>query len=262
LSKRLPAYSLIRRQPHYRHEAFLSGLAAAGYEVRPGAPWWPAGPGHVLVIWNRYGDVERIADRFEKEGGTVLVAENGYLGKSGISPRDQAHAGVTGDTYYALSRHAHNGRGQWPEGGPGRWDALGITLQPVRSDGDYVLICPNRSFGMAGGIMPEQWADRIAAELKNERVRIRHHPGNHRSPVPLEHDLAGAKRVVIWSSSVGIQALLLGVEVDCRAPWWICKAAANSVEDARLPALQRMAWAQWTVDEIASGEPFRRLLEQ
>jgi hypothetical protein len=262
LSKRLPAYSLIRKQPQYRHDAFLAGLAAAGYETRQGAPWWPAGPGHVLVIWNRYGDIERIADRFEKEGGTVLVAENGYISTAGLSARDQAHAGVNGGTFYAISRHAHNGRGCWPDGGPGRWEALGIALQPMRHAGDYVLICPNRSFGMAGGIMPHNWADLVASEFKGEQVRIRHHPGNHRSEVPLEQDLAGAKKVVIWSSSVGIHALIQGIPVDCRAPWWICKQAANREDDARLQALQRMAWAQWTVDEIASGEPFRRLLEQ
>jgi hypothetical protein len=55
-------------------------------------------------------------------------------------------------------------------------------------------------------------------------------------------------------------------------PWWVCAAGARRYlgpgslltpamsNELRAMALERMAWAQWTVDEIASGEPFRRLL--
>jgi hypothetical protein len=31
--------------------------------------------------------------------------------------------------------------------------------------------------------------------------------------------------------------------------------------EARLRALQRLAWAQWTIEELRGGEPFRRLLK-
>jgi hypothetical protein len=56
-------------------------------------------------------------------------------------------------------------------------------------------------------------------------------------------------------------------------PWWVCAVGARRYECAgslltpirndaqRAAALERMAWAQWTCDEIASGEPFVRLLE-
>lgn len=269
----LRAFCLLRKQPHYRHDAFVAGLTAAGYKVLCDQPWWPVGPSDVLLIWNRYDVTDRIADKFEAQGGTVLVAENGYLGAAGGVPKTEVAAGVQDAHYYAIARHAHNGRGTWHQGSEDRWAKLGIELAPMKTDGRYTLVAPNRSFGMAGGIMPPDWADRVAALLraKGEPVRVRHHPGNLRSDVSLFDDLVGARRVVIWSSSVGVHALVRGIPVECHAPWWIGKGAATApgeprlsaapFEDKRLHALQRLAWAQWTVEEIAAGAPFRHLLQ-
>lgn len=242
--KPLRAWSLIRTQPHYRHEAFLEGLSAEGFVVCAGMPEAPR-PGEVLVIWNRYGELERVADKFEASGGIVLVAENGYLGM------DRKNRQL-----YALAIHAHNGRGRWFPGGPERFASLGIALQPERRDGEYVLVAPNRSFGMRGGVMAPDWAENVAAQLRREghAVRVRPHPGNLLSKRPLTEDLAGAARVVIWSSSVGVAALVAGIPVECHAPWWICKGKP------RQQALDDLAWAQWHVEEIARGDPFRHLL--
>lgn len=244
---RSTAYNLIRQQPHYRREAFTAGLMAVGFHVVVGS-CGPAKPGDVLVIWNRYGHLEQQADRFEAQGGTVLVAENAYLG----ADRDNRQI-------YALARHAHNGRGQWFPGGPERFQQLGIDLQPMRAGGDYALIAPNRSFGMQGGVMPAEWADRLARQLRDrgESIRIRLHPGNGPALVPLEQDLAGASRVEIWSSSVGVAALVAGIPVVSHAPWWICKGWEQRGREA---VLNDLAWAQWTVEDIADGTAFRHLL--
>lgn len=257
------AWSLIRREPHYRHDAFLSGLAAAGYEVNDAAPGFPVKPGDVLVIWNRYYDREQLADRFEAEGGTVLVAENGYL-----------RGRHDGGDYYALAVHGHNGSGQWHIGGPGRWESLGIELKPWRTEGRHILVAPNRPFGMRGTVMPARWGEETAERLlkvTRRPVRLRLHPGNGRAAVPLEDDLRAAWAVVVWSSSVGIKALVEGVPVVCEAPYWICRSAAvtelRQIEmvrelrrESREEAMHMLAWAQWSIAEIASGEPFRHLL--
>lgn len=235
----------------------MAGLRLAGFDVsieRPVA----ARPGDVLLIWNRYWDNDRLATEFERQGGTVLVAENGYLGMN----RDDRQI-------YAMARHAHNGRGHWFAGGPERFKSLGIEVKPWRTDGDHILVAPNRSFGMPGGVMPEGWGERIAAELRRNtgrKVRLRPHPGNGRPVVPLDDDLRNAWAVVIWSSSVGVESLVRGIPVVCCAPWWICKRGALSSigevgsEPERTRALEEMAWAQWTVKEIADGTAFRHLL--
>lgn len=257
------AYCLIREQPVYRRGAFVKGLRAAGYDVLLRPPPLRIEEGDVLLIWNRYGANHEAALRVAEQEGVVLVAENAYVGND----REKR-------TLFALARDGHNGRGAWPFGGAERWLALGLSIAPWREDGEHVLICPNRSFGTPGGIMPLCWAEDVAKRLRKvtqRPVRIRPHPGNDPPRKPLVEDLAGAWAVVIWSSSAGCEALLRGIPVLCEAPYWICKSATQSSlarvedrfpEDKRTAAFERLAWAQWSVKEIESGEPFSHLLKR
>lgn len=268
------AYCLIRPQPVYRREAFMAGLKAAGYDVRTGAPHGVE-RGDVVLMWNRYAEWHEIACQAERAGAVVLVAENGYVAPGGESPHGMAER-----TVYALAIGGHNGSGHWNVGGPGRWDALEVALQPWRTEGGHVLICPNRGFGRPDLIMPPRWADNAAkrlAAITRREVRIRAHPGNEPPKVPLANDLEHCWAMVIWSSSAGVHSLVAGVPVVCEAPAWICKGAAfdsfAGIDDwpsdriraqawcgIRLAELRRLAWAQWHVEEIASGAAFRHLL--
>lgn len=264
-------FSLVREAPWYRREAFARGLAAAGYEVTHGRVE-RARPGDVLLIWNRYAHTHELASRFETEGGRVLVAENGYVGAGGSSPKFDVHpAGPAPHHYYALALGGHNGQGTWHVGGPERWAALGIELRPWRTEGDHILVCPNRSFGQPGRIMPPTWADDVAKRLAKQTrrpVRIRRHPGNDAPKRPLEADLEGAWAVVVWSSNAGLHAMIRGIPTFVEAPFWVCRGARamgpvdEPVMPEREPHLHSMAWAQWTLAEIESGEPFQRLLGQ
>jgi hypothetical protein len=267
------AHVLIRERPCYRREAFVAGLRAAGHEVHVKHPERYTAD-TLLVIWNRYDYWHIIAAQVEKAGGRVLVAENGYVSRGGGTPKFDVYtpAGGLQDHYYAIAEGWHNGGGKWFCGGAERLEALNLELKPWRKGGD-ILVCSNRSFGVPGRMMPPDWPERTVAKLQKQNsraVRLRLHPGNNRPARSLESDLEGAGAVVIWSSSAGVHALLHGVPVVCEAPYWICKDATfRSVAQLdtlgcglaeRESALQRMAWAQWTVAEIASGEPFRRLL--
>lgn len=266
------AWCLVRDQPHYRREAFVSGLAASGYTVQPDAGGTPdAGPGDLVVGWNRYGWIEQIADAVEARGATFVCAENGYI-----------QGRHDGGSYYALAIHGHNGSGTVRVGGPERWDALGVQLKPWRTEGKHILVAANRSFGMRGFIMPDRWGENTAEALRKltqREVRLRLHPGNNRPAVPLENDLRDAHAVVIWSSSVGVKALIEGIPVVCCAPWWICKKATlpldaygaaidspiafqcdESADIARQYAMEELAWSQFSVAEIASGWPFQWLI--
>ena len=261
----MQAYSLIRDQPWYRREAFELGLKRAGFEVLRRSPD-RGRPGEVLLIWNRYGSHHDIAERFAKDGGRVLVAENGYLGRGGTSPKFDVHpGGPQPHHYYALGVGWHNGRGTWHVGQEARFPALGVTPKPWRS-GNRALVCPNRSFGVGEQVMHPDWGERTAAALRKRglEVRVRDHPGNNEPRArPLANDLAWAEQVHIWSSSVGVHALVEGIPVTAHAPYWICKAAGDGSQDdaRRAAALERMAWGQWTCAELETGEPFRRLLD-
>lgn len=241
------AWLALRDGVHYRREAFTAGLEAAGYAVNLGLPRRPS-KGDVLVLWNRYGQFARMADAFEFEGLPVLVAENGYLGNE-----------LAGERWYAISRGQHNGVGQWKVGGPERWDGLGIALSPWRKPGGDTVVLPQRGIGPPGVAMPLNWPERISTRLKAEgvRFRVRQHPGQG-SAKPLADDLAGASQVVTWGSGAALKALTMGIPVRSELPGWI--GAQDNTDAGRLAMFRRLAWAQWTLAEIAAGEPFRRLL--
>lgn len=265
------AYNCLRAAPWYRRQAFDEGLKRAGYEVFPGPPTSSA-RGDLLLVWNRYGNSHEQASRFERGGGTVLVCENGYLNGDGGSPKFAVHPrGPKPTDYYAIGMGFHNDAGRVPAGGPERWTALGVSLKPWRQDGGHILVCANRSFGVAERVMPQDWAVRTAERLKKitkRPVRVRLHPGNDAPRTPLQRDLEGAWAMVIWSSSSGVHALVEGIPVFCLAPYWIAKGATCAdlgLVDTpplpdRLPALQRMAWGQWQLQEVEAGMAFRLLL--
>jgi len=256
------AWCLIREAPHYRSEAFRAGLARAGYDVRAGEPS-NFGPGDVLTVWNRYGHFDQYARQFEARGARVIVAENGYLG-----------ADTDGRQRYALALGQHNGGGIWPRDDGSRWRALNIGIKPWRKDGAHVLVCAQRGIGPDRYAQPQIWPQDVERRLKAltaRPVRVRLHPGNwQKEPprIPLTEDLRGCWCVVTWASGAGIHALLVGIPVIYEGPWWILAGAASRdiavVDDPPLPAresaFERLACAQWTVEEIESGEPFRRLL--
>jgi hypothetical protein len=254
---RMIAINHIRPLPHYRRDAFDAGLRQAGYSiVKQGAP---KSAEDLMVIWNRYGGAHQMANQWEASGGTVLVCENGYIGKD-----------AEGRQHYAIAAHGHNGSGWWPVGAEDRFSALGVDVLPWvnRPDG-YALICGQRGIGSPTMASPPNWhigaQKRVKAFHPNTKLRL--HPGNKAPAVPLEQDLAGAAWCVIWSSSSGVRALCLGVPVIFDAPHWICEGAAMRLgagggtfptDEQRAQALHRMAWAQYSVAEIESGEPFVR----
>ena len=136
--------------------------------------------------------------------------------------------------------------------------------------GYHVLVCPQRGIGPKHYAQSSNWTTEIAARLRavtKRPVRVRPHPGNKPPLVPLEKDLEQCWAMVTWASNAGTHALIAGIPVFFEAPHWILAAAGSRdvsrIDDPplpdRLPAFERLACAQWTLEEIASGEPFRRL---
>lgn len=264
------AFVTVRPEPRIRRDAICTGLSALGYAVRGGPPT-TLDADTVLVCWNRYGDNHHHANRLEAAGGRVLVAENGYLGKGGSVPKFDLDGGFESGHYIALALKGHNGSGHWPSGDGGRFAALDAPLQPWRSAGDHILVCPNRSFGRPDLIMPSDWPQQVCKRLHSHTrrpIRLRSHPGTHAPARPIEADLSNCWAVVIWSSSAGLHALRHGVPVIRLAPAFV-GAGADSTDletiespamPERLPMFERMAWAQWTLAEIATGTPLKHLL--
>ena len=251
------AVVLLREQPVYRKGSFLAGLQACGYSVvsEIAAP----GPADVLVIWNRYGHWAQLASRYEARGARVVVAENGYVGRE-----------WRGGVWYQLALGWNNGAGRWPVGDPARAAIFSEELKPWRVGGDYVLVLAQRGIGSPPVAQPLGWHERAVADLERagHRVVLRGHPGNHQENPSLYAQLEQASCAVTWGSGAGVKALLHGVPVYHGLVCWIGAPAARAYQKPlpeplrgdRSVMLTRMAWAMWSVEEIASGEAFRHLL--
>jgi hypothetical protein len=224
----------LRYSPPARVELFTRGLQALGYQVRDGI-----GVGDLFVSWNRIGTADQVAHDCERQRVPVIVAENSSCG--GMMP---AHIHVT--------RTRHNTAGVYPVGGPERWDRLQVPLLPWRATGGETVVLAQRGIGSHPTAQPRGWQHLQAG-------RVRPHPGRHGAAIPLADDLARASRVITWGSAAAIQALAWGIPVQSGMPHWI--GEQDNTDGGRLAMLRRMAWAQWSKEEICSGEAFRWLLQ-
>lgn len=242
---------------HYQRGAFEEGLRSVGFEIE-GCPSPSPRPGDLLILWNRYLRDEREARIYEKAGASVLIAENAYLGPD-VKPQ----------ICFAIARNHHNGAGTWHIGKEPR--TIDWPIEPWRHDGKHVLVIPQRGMGEDGVKMPAGWTDRAVFELNrmtHRPIRVRAHPGIRPHP-SMDDDLKDCWAAVTWGSGGGLKAICAGIPVFHQFPKWIgAPAAARFIlADIESPflgdrsdMLHRLSWAQWNVDEISKGEPFRWLL--
>jgi hypothetical protein len=252
----------IRKEPVYRREAFERGLQRVGFTI--GALSTPQDSSDWLILWNRKkGADEARANAWEALGGTVIVAENGYFAR-------------VDKTYYAISVHGHNGSGWFPVGDEDRFAKLGAVVKPWRPLGEKgreVLVRDQRGIGSALMASPPNWGRKTVAQINlwvgGKRVTLMSHPGDKNKHALDAAALKNADQCVIWSSAIGVRALVEGIPVWYAAPHWICEesaapfknfAVSKRDDEARARALHRMSFGQWHFDEIATGEPFARII--
>lgn len=234
------AWLNLRHPDSARADAFRAGLCRLGFQPTDGVMVTP-GDGDILITWNRIGIGAAAARAFEAQGRPVVAVENATWGN-----------GFVGSSWLTMARGFHNLAGRFPVGDSARWDDLGVRMSEFRSRGETVIL-PSRGIGPRETAMPKDWPQRFAG-----RGRIRPHPGRHPGK-PLADDLAHAATVITWGSGAAVQALLWGVRVESHLPGWI--AEQDNTEHGRLEMFRRLAWAQWRLSEIASGEAIARLLE-
>lgn len=245
---------LLRTTDYYRADVFAEGLRRHGFAIDNKWRTDPE-PGDVLLLWNRGRAYEPTAERYERAGARVIVAENGYIPR-----RDE------GGKFYALALDHHNGAGRWHVGDKPRFE---IRDEPWRERGDHVLVLPQRGIGPRGVAMPAAWlmgVKKRLAVITDRPIRIRPHPGAAKSdPAP---DLLNAHCAVTWGSGAGIKAIRAGIPVFHELDRWIGASAAtrlaSDIETCNTPSREilwtRISWAIWGLDEIGSGEAFDRLL--
>lgn len=254
--KRKRALLSLRHAHSSRWNSFRIGLERCGFVVTD-KPFVPD-QDDIFITWNRFPNVESICREFYEVEALVLVAENPWIKANGAK-----RGGMV-----ALCRDHHNGAGWWPVGEANRWDSFGVELFPWRTRGERVLILPQRGYGEVGVAMPSAWTQNVVGRISQFTTRsttVRPHPGLYR---PKEPDFSKTWCAVTWASGAAIKALVAGVPVFYEMKNWVGSLAATyGVRDIerpflgdRLPMFQRLAHAQWFLDEIESGCPFDRFL--
>lgn len=241
------AYLNLRHGVPERRVAWRSGLERCGFnvvDVDVPRSIRPKRDNDIFVSWNRHVDGGEAADRFNAAGCKVLITENATWGN-----------GFQGGQWYTIGRDYHNVAGMFPDGGPERWDALGVQLEPFRTGPGEQVVLASRGIGPQRYRQPFNWPTGAA---RTYGARIRHHPAGRGTIDDLRADLAGCWRVITWGSGAAVLALMWGISVESHMPGWIAKQ--DNTDAGRLAMLRRLAWAQWRMSEIASGEPIARLL--
>jgi len=241
-------------------ESFGEGLAKRGWSVEHSEGEKPC---DLLVLWGvRRKDV--IA-RQKAAGGEVLILERSYLGDRFLYTSTSFGGGL-------------NGRGEFrgPHDDPSRFRRLfGNLMQPWSERDGYALL-----IGQVPGDQSirhadiDAWYRQSVAALKRHGwadVRFRPHPlagrrggpsmimGASHNDGPLADAFAGAGAVVTFNSNTGVEAVLAGVPtiaMDEGSMAWA--VAGHQVTEIIRPDREawaaRLAWCQWTRDEMQSGE--------
>lgn len=258
----LTAVIAVRPQQADFYTAAHAGMKRLGYATVDADSDANDVMGDALVTWNLHGWHNVLAEKHKARGAPVLVAENGYCGRDG-----------EGNQMLALARDAHNGAGTWPHkrdalAPQDRWLALGLDVEPWgRRKIRQVLVCAQRGIGSPGMASPGGWGETTADRLRaaGYDVTLRRHPGRFAPEIPLADHLAWSDACVVWSSNCAVHALIAGVPVFYAAPTCIAAPASRRLGPAwllddplrddmmREVCLRRMAWAQWSAAEIASG---------
>lgn len=233
--------------------------------LRHGIPMVAPEACDVLITWgvHQQAQIQACVAR----GGHYLVMEAGHVG-------DRLR-------YTSCGWDGLAGRGKYPTSSDGaRWGALfGDLMRPWRRCGSYALLIGQVPTDAAVATLPHgfaAWAHKTAMDLRTHGYDVvyRPHPlvGNKfcpqgarlAPPAPLDMDLADAECVVAHSSTASVEAVLFGVPtitLDRGAMSW--PVTSHVVGDLRMPDrtawAHRLAYSQWSLDELASGEAWDHL---
>ena len=203
----------------------------------------------------------------QARGGDYLVVERGYWRRQELC--SLGFNGLHGEADYT----------HWNDGGA-RWRQHGVPLRPWadRKDGYVLIMGQVAGDASLGGLDVVAWVSETApaiADMTGCDAWFRPHPGA-RQVMPegvkvrpfaesLEAALAGARMVVTWSSTSGVDAALCGVPVVALSPVSMARdvAAHELVPWPPMPDrtmwTHRLARRQWTLAELANGEAWEHL---
>jgi len=260
-------------------ESFASGVnATAGdrAQVQPLELYKNSSKYDVCVVFGvRKNSVQEswsrgvVIDKEHKAGKDVVILEKGYIHRH---------------KYYSAGLNGINGAALFSNYGvpSDRFEKLNTPLVPwsINDDG-YVLLIGQVPWDASVQYLDHRlWLRdtvKVIREYTDRLIVFRPHPlalkaipsleGTVLTNNSLEQDLQNAFVVVTHNSNVGVDAALAGVPVFCSDPGsMVYPYAAGGLWTIKTPSMwdrtdwaNRIAYAQWSFEEMASGAPWQRL---
>lgn len=206
----------------------------------------------LVVLSGLRGKGKEIRDAYTALGVPVVVIDYGYMRRVfGVA------TWATGHWQVGIGRLGWVPPFQCPDD---RFKSLGIDIVP-KAQGSLTIVCGQHAGDPSHGLDEEgirQWA--LGRLAEHPDALWRPHPD---SPVQIEGrdahngpiDWHTVGRIVCINSNTGHEALLNGVPVTCEqsASYHHLSGELPSVE-ARHEYFCRLAYAQWTLDEMREGK--------
>lgn len=220
--------------------------------------------------------------------GTVLAEHSarhehhpGRIGRHIVIERGFIHR----ERYFMVGWGGLNGRANYLNAGSpaDRWEELGISLSPWRKTGKHIVLCGQVPWDASVQHTDHvQWCRQTIqrlGSLTNRGIRFRPHPLQPEAVdvsnlpvqislgVDLQEDLEDAWAVVTFNSNAGVEATLAGVPAFVADAGGMGYSILNKdlqlIESPCTPDrhqwLCNLAYTQWTLGEIASGQAMQHL---
>jgi hypothetical protein len=181
-------------------------------------------------------------------GGTTLVFDLGWFNRGWDSYKKQEGG------YYQVGLNCLN------------WlPAVARDSRPVNGDATRVLVLGQVAFdaqhGLSRGELNKWISERRVA---GAQMRYRPHPQGLELPPErsLDEDLEWCDHVLTYNSTAGLEALRRGIPVTSSTNCFyrdLCNGPCPDVA-TRERFFRRVAWAQWTEQEIVDGTVYREYL--
>lgn len=230
--------------------AFASGIGARRAYAEDGAR------DGVAIVWGVLRNSKTVIDAVQARNGHFYYIDHAYFARGHL-------------LNYRITRNGF-------EAGPmrqcplDRLEGLGVELQPWKSGGRYILVCPPTDYFMeAHGA--HSWLEDTLAALRTHTdreiiVRLKPQPGE--AVTPLAEAMAGAHALVTHSSNVAVEAVVAGTPVfvsptSAAAPMGLTDLARieDPVRPDRMPWLAHLTYSQFSFEEVKYGTAWRLLRE-
>jgi len=158
-----------------------------------------------------------------------------------------------------------------------RFERLGLRIRPWRTGGREIVVAGSTAKACTDhGIGYQEWERKVIAQLQGCGRPLAYRPKPNdlaAGPIagaaldrrPVSEMLASAYAVVTHHSNTAIDALLAGVPVHCETGAAAAfsvpldQIAAASLLEGREQFLFDVAWLQWTLEEMRTGECWKHL---